>query len=74
MSRASTLILLGIFVILTPFSGLPMTIRSLLAVVFGAVIFGIGLSLRAQDVHKTSPETEPPPVSPPPPPADISPI
>ncbi|MFA5942668.1 MAG: hypothetical protein WC798_03285 [Candidatus Paceibacterota bacterium] len=49
MSRASTLILLGIFVILAPFSGLPITIRNLLSVIFGACVLGIGLALR---VHK----------------------
>ena len=50
MSRASTFILLGVLVILVPFSGLPVTIRSLLSVIFGACILGIGLSMRAH--HK----------------------
>ena len=49
MSRSSTLILFGVLVILTPFSGLPITFRSLLSVIFGACILGIGLSIR---VHK----------------------
>ena len=48
MSRPSILILLGILVILTPFSGLPISIRSLLSVIFGACVLGIGLSLRAR--------------------------
>jgi hypothetical protein len=48
MSRPSTLILLGILIILAPFSGLPINIRTLLLVVFGAYTLGIGLSLRTQ--------------------------
>ncbi|MDP2665459.1 MAG: hypothetical protein Q8P23_02310 [bacterium] len=57
MSRASTLILLGILTILTPFSGLPMAFRSLLAVIFGATVLGIGLGERAKEVR----EAQPPP-------------
>lgn len=49
MSRSSTLILLGVLVILAPFSGFPMSIRSLIAVICGACVLGIGLSMR---VHK----------------------
>jgi hypothetical protein len=48
MSRAITLILLGTLVVLTPFSGLPITVRSLLAVIFGACVLGIGLSMRTR--------------------------
>jgi hypothetical protein len=51
MSRTSTLILLGILIILTPFSGLPIAIRSLFTVAFGIAILGIGLSLRTNEVH-----------------------
>ena len=47
MSRPSILILLGILTILAPLSGLPMSIRSLLSVIFGACVLGIGLSMRA---------------------------
>jgi len=46
MSRPSMLILIGILTILAPFSGLPVAIRTLLAVILGACVFGIGLSLR----------------------------
>lgn len=53
MSRSSTLILLGILVILAPFSGLPIAMRSLLAVIFGACVLGIGLSLRAREARHT---------------------
>ncbi len=52
MSRPSILILLGILTILTPFSGLPMSIRHLLFVVLGAFVFGIGLSLRTRGEPK----------------------
>ena len=51
MSRSSSLILLGILTILTPFSGLPMTLRTLLAVIFGVCVLGIGLSMRANHVN-----------------------
>ncbi len=49
MSRSSTLILLGAIVILIPFSGFPVSFRTLLAVICGACILGIGLSIR---IHK----------------------
>lgn len=49
MSRAGMLILLGVLTILTPFSGLPVAIRSLLATIFGAFVCGIGLSFRTQE-------------------------
>jgi hypothetical protein len=58
MSRTSTLILLGILVILTPFSGLPMAIRSLLEVIFGACVFGIGLALRVHEARSAHPPVE----------------
>jgi len=48
MSRSSTFVLLGILIIITPFSGLPMAFRSFLAVIFGACILGIGLSMRTK--------------------------
>jgi len=49
MSRPSMLIVLGVLVILVPFSGLPMSFRHLLSIIFGACVLGIGLSLR---VHR----------------------
>jgi len=71
MSRASILIFLGVFVILTPFSGLPVAIRTLLTVIFGASVLGIGFALRVRDVRmkKASPVVEPP--SAPEPPAEM---
>jgi len=47
MSRASTLILLGVLVIIAPFSGFPVALRSFFSVVLGAFVLGIGLALRA---------------------------
>lgn len=44
--------ILGILVMLTPFSGLPVSFRTLLLVVLGACIFGISLALRT--AHRTS--------------------
>ena len=49
MSRTSSLILLGVLVILVPFTGFPMVIRALLEVIFGACVLGIGLSFRARE-------------------------
>jgi len=75
MSRNGTLILLGVLVILTPFSGLPMNIRSLLAVILGACVLGIGFSMRAREARSASAQlpVEAPP-SEPAPPQTISPI
>ncbi len=58
MSRASMLILLGILTILTPFSGLPIAIRSTLLVIFGTGIFGIGLSLRVHHARRAQVSAE----------------
>lgn len=73
MSRSSTLILLGVLTILTPFSGLPMTFRSLLSVIFGACVLGIGFSMRAREVHTAQSTTETP-TTPDAPPTGVSPI
>ncbi|MFZ1075510.1 MAG: hypothetical protein WAN50_04000 [Minisyncoccia bacterium] len=81
MSRTSALILLGILVALTPFSGLPIAIRNLLAVIFGICVTSIGVSLRAhevrtkqQAVESTVPVMTAEPVSEPTPPTGVSPI
>ncbi len=50
MSRTGILILVGILTIITPYSGLPVAMRSLLAVVFGAIVVSVGVSLRAREV------------------------
>lgn len=51
MSRTSALILLGVLVILIPFSGLPLALRTLLTVICGIAVLGIGLMLRTHEVH-----------------------
>lgn len=48
MSRSSTLILLGVFTILVPISGLPAPFRTLLTFIFGACVLGIGLAIRTR--------------------------
>ena len=62
------LIVLGLLVMLTPFSGLPTAFRSLLEVVFGAGVLGIGLMMRsheakrvqqAEETHTPEPATPP---------------
>jgi hypothetical protein len=76
MSRTSILILLGILVIITPFSGLPIFLRSSLAVIFGACVLGIGIRDRSREARAArgaQPSVESP-IEPPQPPSDISPI
>ena len=58
MSRPSMLILFGIVVVLIPFSGLPIAFRTLLSVIFGAAVAGIGLSLRT-DMARPAPSVTP---------------
>lgn len=48
MSRSGALITLGLFTMLAPFSGLPSSVRSLLALFFGACVVGVGISLRVR--------------------------
>ena len=52
MSRSSTLILLGILTILIPFSGLPIAVRTVLAVICGASVLGIGLAFRSREAQR----------------------
>ncbi len=54
MSRAGIIILLGILTILTPFSGLPVSIRTFLTVVFGACVIGIGIAIRSRDAQRAA--------------------
>jgi hypothetical protein len=72
MSRTSTLILLGILVILAPFSGLPIAFRTLLEVIFGACVLGIGFTMRSEESRRAHPPVESAPEPEPPP--TISPI
>jgi hypothetical protein len=62
MSRASVLILLGVLVILAPFSGFPIALRSLFSLVLGACVVGIGLMLRTRDTQPRA-ETHAPTMS-----------
>ena len=59
MSRTSVLILLGVLVILTPFSGLPASLRTLLAVILGACVSGMGFSQRAREARTRAAEQQP---------------
>lgn len=47
MSRPGLLILLGIIVLLIPFSGLPISWRTFFLVIAGLIITVVGVSLRA---------------------------
>ncbi len=58
MSRASTLILLGILVVLAPFSALPIAFRTFLAVILGASVSGIGFAMRAQEAREARSRAE----------------
>jgi len=53
MSRTGTLILLGVLVILMPFSGLPASARSLITVILGVCVLGMGLSFRADEARRS---------------------
>ena len=59
MSRTSALILLGVLISITPYSGLPASFRTFLTVVFGIAVFGIGLSLRTREVRDAQPTETP---------------
>jgi VIT1/CCC1 family predicted Fe2+/Mn2+ transporter len=51
MSRSGILIVLGVLIILAPFSGLPVSIRSFLAVVLGAGVSVLGLMIRNSEAR-----------------------
>ncbi|MDO8408349.1 MAG: hypothetical protein Q7S95_03905 [bacterium] len=59
MSRHGVLILLGILILLTPFSGLPGVMRTLLAVTFGAIVLGIGIAERSRAQRALAPVAQP---------------
>lgn len=52
MSRASILIVVGVLAILAPFSGLPGGVRTLLGVVLGCVVIGIGAAERMREQRR----------------------
>ncbi|MFA5996783.1 MAG: hypothetical protein WC790_03645 [Candidatus Paceibacterota bacterium] len=71
MSRTGLLILLGVLTMLTPFSGLPTAMRSILTLAFGVCVLGIGLAMRSHEAQRsvwshdpTPPQTPPSGVSP----------
>lgn len=51
MSRIGLLITLGILTMLTPFSGLPISIRTFLTIVWGAASTAIAFGLRAHEAR-----------------------
>ncbi len=59
MSRSGILIVLGVLIILAPFSGLPVSIRSFLAVVFGAGVSVMGLMLRSSEIRSRRSQVAP---------------
>lgn len=54
MSRALMLLILGILVMLAPFSGLPMSILAWILPVLGALVLAIGVSYKRE--RRTRPE------------------
>jgi hypothetical protein len=64
MSRTSALLLLGVLIMLVSFSGLPVALRTLLTVVFGILVLGIGLSLRTHEVRQAQSPVPPTPAEP----------
>lgn len=61
MSRTSTLILLGILIVLTPFSGLPIAFRTLIAVILGVCVSGIGFAIRVHEARSMQSQAIVPP-------------
>lgn len=60
MSRTGFLILLGILIMLVPFSGLPVALRTLLSIIFGACVLGIGITVRARQAERAQISSETP--------------
>ena len=58
MSRTGLLILLGILIMLVPFSGLPVALRTLLSIIFGACVLGIGITVRARQAERAQISSE----------------
>lgn len=71
MSRTGLLILLGVLTMLTPFSGLPTAMRSVLTLAFGVCVLGIGLAMRSHEAERSASAHE---ATPPTPPSGVSPI
>lgn len=58
MSRASLLILIGVLIALSPFSGLPMAWLSFALPVLGLLTLAIGISFRPKKSAPTNPSHE----------------
>lgn len=77
MPRINTLIAVGLLIMIDPFSGLPIGLRTLLQIAFGAVVLSIGLMMRAEEsrkMHAARPMAEDPAPAAPEPPSSVSPI
>ncbi|MBI3572106.1 hypothetical protein HY091_01055 [Candidatus Kaiserbacteria bacterium] len=64
MSRSSSLIVLGVLTMLTPFSGLPSAFRTFLTLLVGAIALGIGVAERAERARASLPSAAPAPNAP----------
>lgn len=53
MSRPTVLIILGILIALTPYSGLPLSILSFVLPLLGLAVIGVGLVERAERKRQT---------------------
>jgi hypothetical protein len=60
MSRSSALIVLGFLTMLVPFSGLPVSVRTVLLVIFGASAVGVGFSMRPGEQRASAERKEVP--------------
>ncbi len=67
MTRPSILITLGIIIVLLPFSGLPIGLRSFILPILGLAVLVVGISLRAPralpPLESAAAEPAPPPAS-----------
>lgn len=61
MSTPSTLILLGVLILLFPYLGLPHVWSNLFIAIFGIIVFAIGFGLRNRAVKIAEHTTNPPP-------------
>jgi TRAP-type C4-dicarboxylate transport system permease small subunit len=59
MSRESTVILLGVLVAVSPFTGLPLSLLSWVLPILGALLVLIGITLRALSARTSTHAHEP---------------
>jgi hypothetical protein len=48
MSKGSIIILLGLLSLIVPFTGFPMSVKTVMAVMFGAIMMGLGYLVRQE--------------------------